>query len=219
MQALALPFFIYLQIKATIKMYYINEIFFSIQPEGARSGTPNVFVRFSGCNLKCNLKEHGFFCDTNFSGGTPFLLEELISKVQEVGGNCKNVILTGGEPSLQYDAALCHRLREAGYFIAMETNGTNEIPLDIYPNFVSCSPKTAEHTLCLLLPPSELRYVLAANQALPKPRLEADHYYLSPVFTPDMTIDYDSLTWCIELIKENPKWKLSIQWHKLLHLR
>ncbi len=200
-------------------MYYINEIFFSIQPEGARSGTPNVFVRFSACNLKCNLKEHGFDCDTNYSGAQPYLLEELISKIQEVGGNCKNVILTGGEPTLQYDAALSNRLRDEGYFIAMETNGTNAIPLDIYPHFVSCSPKTAEHTLRLPLSPTELRYVLAANQALPKPSLEAGEYYLSPVFNPDATIDYDSLIWCINLIKENPKWKLSVQWHKLLRLR
>ena len=87
-------------------------------------------------------------------------------------------------------------------------------------DWVSCSPKTAEHTLkadngnC-----NELRYVLAKDRALPKPHLLAEYYYLSPVFTPDMRIDYESLGWCIKLIHEEPKWRLSVQYHKFLNLR
>lgn len=199
-------------------MYHVNEIFLSIQAEGFRSGTPNVFLRFAFCNLKCNLVEHGFDCDTNYTGAIEYSLEGLIDKVGEVGKGCKNIILTGGEPALQYDAPLHAALKEAGYYIAMETNGTKGIPYGIRPDFISCSPKTAEHTL-LIGDVDELRYVLAVNQAIPKPLLLAEHYYLSPVFTPSMVIDYESLSWCMKLILENPKYRMSVQWHKLLHLR
>jgi len=203
--------------KVNMKKYHVNEIFLSIQGEGQRSGIANVLVRFAHCNLKCNLAEHGFDCDTDYSGSIEYTKQGLIEKIEEVGGICPNIIFTGGEPALQLDFDLTRDLWEKHYFLAVETNGTHNLD-KLTLDWVSCSPKTAEHTI-RLSKCHELRYVLADGRALPKPSIQADHYYLSPVFNPDWTVDQKSLAWCIKLIMENPKWKLSVQWHKMLHLR
>jgi len=190
----------------------VNEIFYSIQGEGARTGTANVFVRFAGCNLKCNREEHGFDCDTDFSGGIDYTAEELADKIYEVDRfECLSIIWTGGEPSLQLTGELLNLLPD--FYHAIETNGTNLIPERI--DWVSVSPKTAEHTLRVGRA-SELRYVRAKEQALPKPKLDAYHLFVSPAFLPDASIDLDALAWCRKLVMENPKWKLSLQTHKLL---
>lgn len=197
------------------KEYYIVEIFQSIQGEGFRAGTANVFVRFSFCNLKCNLQEHGFECDTNYSGAIKYSLAELVAKIHEIGGDHMPVIFTGGEPALQVDKELCDALRPR--YLAIETNGTHKIPEEL--DWVSCSPKTAEHTL-KIQGAQELRYVLPAGHALPRPTLPHEYLYLSPVFHPNMTIDYQSLAWCTKLVMENSQGvRLSCQMHKLLKLR
>ena len=202
-----------------MKQYHVNEVFLSVQGEGARAGTLDVFVRFAHCNLQCSLKEHGFDCDTDYSGSMKFTATELLDKVQEIGQKCKNIIFTGGEPALQLDPGLTALFHDNGYYLAVETNGTKDLqPLNL--DWISCSPKTAEHTLiCDRNTCHELRYVLAKDRALPNPKLIAEHYYLSPVFNPDWSVDYGSLTWILRLIKENPTWKMSLQAHKLLQLR
>ncbi len=194
------------------RTYSVNEIFYSIQGEGNRTGTVNVFVRFSGCNLTCNIKEHGFDCDTNWSNGIKYTENELIETIKSLDENkCGNIIWTGGEPALQLSETLLASLPD--YFHAVETNGTRELPDSV--DWISCSPKTAEHTL-RCGPVNELRYVINDNMALPKPRLEAEHFYLSPTFNPDGSPDLKAVKWCQALIMENPKWKLSLQTHKLL---
>ncbi len=198
-------------------MYHVNEIFYSIQGEGHRTGVANVLVRFAHCNLKCNLIEHGFDCDTDYSGSNEYTLEGLVNEIRGIGGKCKNIIFTGGEPALQLDEDLCVALHKAGYYLAVETNGTHNLD-KLGIEWVSCSPKTAEHTI-RLSKCSELRYVMPHGRALPKPSTKADHLYLSPVFNPDFSIDQKSLAWCVKLIMENPEWKLSVQSHKFLKLR
>lgn len=193
-----------------MKTYRVNEVFYSIQGEGARAGSANIFVRFAGCNLTCNREEHGFDCDTEFAGGIDYTIDALIQRVYEVAGPCRSIIWTGGEPSLQLDATLAAAFRD--FFQAIETNGTNEVPERV--QWVSVSPKTAEHTLRVGRA-SELRYVRASGQALPKPRLSAEHYFLSPAFLPDGRPDLDAVRWCQQLVLENPKWRLSLQTHKL----
>ena len=158
-----------------------------------------------------------FHCDTNFSGGIKYTRSELIQLIKEVGKKCKSIIFTGGEPSLQLDAGLCYQLHEEGYYLAIETNGTKDLST-LNLDWISASPKTAEHTL-QLREANELRYVVGVNQALPKPSIPAEYYYLSPVFNPDMSIDYESLTWCMNLIMENPKWSLSTQLQKIWKMR
>jgi organic radical activating enzyme len=198
-----------------MKHYSINEMFYSLQGEGMRAGTANVFVRFAGCNLTCKLETHGFDCDTEFSGGRSYSASELETEMKRIGGKCRNAILTGGEPLLQVDPELILVLRNAGWYLAVETNGTQEVPSGIH--WVTCSPKVAEHAV-RVVQADEVKYVRHAGQALPKPRCEAQHYLLSPAFTPD-GVDRDSLLWCIKLVKENPIWRLSVQQHKAWSIR
>jgi organic radical activating enzyme len=203
------------------KQYFINEIFCSPQGEGVRTGTLNVFVRFAGCNLRCNGEEvdQGVFqpvCDTQFSGGRPLSLDELLKAMETVGGKCRATILTGGEPSLQIDADLINALRAAGWYVAIETNGTRPLPPGI--DWVCVSPKTAEHTL-RVTEADEVKYVIHRGQALPKPAVAAEYYLISPAFAPEGFIVWEDLEWCLKLLKENPQWRLSVQMHKLLSLR
>lgn len=112
-------------------MKKINEIFYSLQGEGFHVGTPAVFVRFSGCNLKCE------FCDTRHEEGVMMSDEEILEQVCQYP--CKTVILTGGEPGLWVDEDLVAALHKAGKYVCIETNGTCVLPESI--DWVTCSPK------------------------------------------------------------------------------
>ena len=114
-------------------MYKVNEIFYSLQGEGRWSGRPAVFVRMSGCNLKCP------FCDTDFKGNKEMSAEDILAACLEKGGDCRFIVLTGGEPTLQVDAELIHLLHQQGYYLSMETNGTHVVPEGIA--WITCSPK------------------------------------------------------------------------------
>jgi len=192
--------------------YTVNEIFYSLQGEGLRSGTPNVFVRLTGCNLTCTKDgEAGFDCDTEFSSGNKYSLEKLLSEMNRIGNGCKNVILTGGEPTLQVDDPLLAALKDDGWYIAIETNGTKEVPDGV--DWITVSPKSAEHTL-KQTEADEVKYVRFTGMAIPKTRVEADYYLISPAANADWTIDHSVLAWCIDLVKTNPNWRLSVQQHK-----
>ena len=104
--------------------YRINEIFYSLQGEGRHTGRAAVFVRFSGCNLKCP------FCDTDFKAYREMTVDDIIAAVSEWRA-CGFVVLTGGEPSLQVDEPLIEALHQEGFYIAIETNGTCPLPSTI----------------------------------------------------------------------------------------
>lgn len=104
-------------------MKKVNEIFYSIQGEGYHTGTPAVFVRFSGCNLKCP------FCDTQHEDGILMSDEEILSEVGKYPAVM--VILTGGEPSLWIDREFVDRLHRIGKYVCIETNGTRSLPNNI----------------------------------------------------------------------------------------
>lgn len=95
-------------------MYKVNEIFYSLQGEGRWMGRPAVFVRMSGCNLKCP------FCDTDFKGYKEMSAEDILTACLEKGGDCRFIVLTGGEPTLQVDAELIQLLHQQGYYLSME---------------------------------------------------------------------------------------------------
>lgn len=194
--------------------YMVNEIFGSPQGEGVRAGTWNIFVRFSKCNLECKLETYGFDCDTEFESGSRVTLEQLIDGVKAHDPfGCGWVVLTGGEPALQVNNELITALHDAGYKLAIETNGTVELPLGI--EWITVSPKTAEHTL--RQPAAhELKYVRAHGQAIPKPTIDARHHLLSPAWGNDTQKNLD---WCLRLVRENPQWRLSMQQHKIWNVR
>ena len=111
----------------------LNEIFYSLQGEGYYSGTPAVFVRFSGCNLQCP------FCDTQHDAGTAMAEEAIVAEVAKYPARL--VVVTGGEPSLQLTASLVDKLHETGKYVAVETNGTHPLPGNV--DWITLSPKSA----------------------------------------------------------------------------
>jgi organic radical activating enzyme len=194
----------------TPKKYRITEIFQSVQYEGARCGSVNIFIRFAHCNLTCS------FCDTEFESYLEFTLQEIL----HILGNhkSKNVILTGGEPALQIDDDLIVALHQNGYFISIETNGSLPLPKNI--DWITCSPKVAEHVVKKSFPEgvSELKYVRAVGQGIPRPQIKAEHLFLSPAFYGNEP-SADNFKHCIDLVAEHPEWRLAFQGHKLMNVR
>lgn len=199
----------------SMKTYQINEWFYSIQGEGMRAGTPNLFLRFSGCNLKCARETEGFDCDTEFSSGQKWTASEILGHLKKTAPQAEWVILTGGEPSLQIDDELLDHLKSVGYKIAIETNGTNVISDKI--DWICVSPKSAEHTLRQKFA-HEVKYVRAYGMGIPKPSIEAQYYLISPAFQGNI-LPQENIDWCMKLVLENPRWRLSLQTHKFLNIR
>lgn len=198
-------------------MYVVNEVFYSLQGEGAKAGTAAVFLRFSGCNSKCSLETHGFDCDTEYASGQAVALPELVQWVCKTAKGCRRIVLTGGEPALQVDKRLVQALRREKFLIAIETNGStniNELELD----WITVSPKVAEHAVRQLTA-DEVKYVRCFGQSIPSPRCIAPVKLISPAFRDGRQIDKRTLRWCVELVKDNPEWRLSVQQHKLWGIR
>src|SRR5512147_1549241 len=95
--------------------YRINEIFYSLQGEGVRAGTPALFLRFAGCNQVCTTDTVGFDCDTDHAAGRDMDLAQIVTSLRKAGPGCEWVVLTGGEPALQVDRELIYGLHAAGY--------------------------------------------------------------------------------------------------------
>jgi len=189
-----------------MKKYKINEIFYSIQGEGFHAGRAAVFIRFSGCNLNCD------FCDTNFESFAEMTLEEIIVKAEKYP--FKFIVLTGGEPMLQVDRKLLMELRNREFEIAIETNGTIKIPdsLSWMINWITVSPKefpTKQDS------GSEIKIVFDYfNQYLSEyEKMDFEHFYLQPMDGKDI-VKNRKLT--AQAVMTNPKWKVSIQMHKIL---
>lgn len=198
----------------------ISEVFFSLQGEGLRAGTANIFIRFSGCNLKCDiepgeLSPGGFACDTEFMSGREMKAEEILAFCLKIAPNCKSIICTGGEPTLQITPEFVSTFKKAGYYLAIESNGTRPV-LDGF-DWISISPKIAEHAIKQLTA-SECKYVRSLGQGIPRPVIKADYYLISPGFD-SHELDRENLEWCIKLVKENPEWRLSMQQHNVWKVR
>lgn len=203
-------------------MYRINEIFYSLQGEGLFCGSANVFVRFTGCNLTCSRdNEAGFDCDTEFASGVTMSAQDIVAAVKarwpDGAPVLPRVILTGGEPLLQVDEDLVEALSAAGCSLACETNGTQTLPRN-WHGYVACSPKTAEHTL-RVEQVDELRYVRHSGQGIPRPSLKAELKYVSPAWTPHRAQFDLNVLHCLQLVRENPSWRFSMQQHKAWSVR
>ena len=198
-----------------MERYLVNEIFYSLQGEGVRAGTPNLFLRLAKCNLACKVETHGFDCDTEFESGRRMTLEEIVAELRQLSATCDWVILTGGEPALQADRELIDGLHAAGYKLAIETNGSFELPEGI--DWITVSPKVAEHAIRQRRA-DEVKYVRGYGQGIPRTAVEATHYLISPAFD-GAEVDPRTLDWCIRLCRDNPPWRLSVQQHKLWKVR
>jgi len=192
----------------------ISEIFYSLQGEGARIGTPTIFIRLSGCKTKNACFASGIKCDTEFESGKEMPIEDIKKWCVDNAPQCREITWTGGEPTDQLTEDIIEFFNAQEYFQAIETSGLNPVPKGL--DFICVSPKVAEHVVAKNFPDGvdELRYVRHKGQDVPKPSIPAKHYWLSP-HSDGFTINSENLKHCIELCKQNPQWKLSLQNHKI----
>ena len=208
--------------------YTVKEIFYTLQGEGANTGKAAVFCRFSGCNLWTGREEDRpravcQFCDTDFVGigpdGGRFNSPELLAKSvscawRGADDNPRLVVCTGGEPLLQLDEPLIDTLHREGFAVAVETNGTRIAPDTI--DWICVSPKAGAPLVQKR--GSELKLVFPQPQAMPESfdNLEFENFFLQPMDGPDVERNTQL---AIEYCMAHPKWRLSLQTHKLLGLR
>ncbi len=196
-------------------IYKINEIFYSLQGEGFHSGTPAVFVRFSGCNLHCT------FCDTQHQHGLMMSMQEIVDEVNKYSV-APLLILTGGEPSLFIDETFVAALKSAtGKIVAIETNGTRPLPENL--DWVTFSPKNnmegGDDQPCILTHCDELKVVYLGQDLSQYDRIEAKHRFLQPCYSPDESQRRRNMTACVEAVMSHPHWRLSLQIHRTLNIR
>ena len=195
--------------------YNLVEIFESLQGEGRNSGRPCVFIRFAGCNLSCP------WCDTDVKKRFSLTLDELMQELASY--RARSVILTGGEPTIQLGIPeLIAALKASGYWIAVETNATNEPDWLEFVDYIACSPKLEYASSIRLTYVDEVRVVACGEEtALTefcrslRNRISATDYYISPC---DHNGDIDFAT-AKALLAKLDGWSLSVQLHKLLGFR
>lgn len=198
-------------------MKKVNEIFYSLQGEGFHTGTPAVFIRFSGCNLKCP------FCDTNHHDGTLMSDDQIVNEVTK--HNTSLIILTGGEPSLQIDAQFVDMLKAAtGATIAIETNGTHTLPKNI--DWITLSPKIgiADHDLPIVITHADEIKVVNVGQPLePYFKLSCRHsetkMFLQPCHVSSEEKNQENVANTVKRVLNDPRWRLSLQTHILLGIQ
>jgi 7-carboxy-7-deazaguanine synthase len=220
--------------------YSVKEIFYSLQGEGARAGRPAVFCRFAGCNLWSGEEKHRraaecSFCDTDFVG-TDGVGGGKFSSAQELANNLASywpdqqmglpyIVFTGGEPLLQLDDMLIDAVRNKGFELAVETNGTLPAPAGI--DWLCVSPKG--QTKLVQTAGDELKLVFPQSDVNPENFIDLrfDHFYLQPL---DVTVIAETnddieghasniLGSCTDYCLRHPQWKLSLQTHKFLGIR
>jgi len=206
--------------------YSIKEIFYTLQGEGAQTGRPAVFCRFAGCNLWSGREADRAtavctFCDTDFvdtdgPGGGRFasaaaLAVAVANAWPGDAGGVPFVVCTGGEPLLQLDESLVRALHARGLEIAVETNGTRVPPPGL--DWICVSPKAGAHLV--LRQGDELKLVYPQSGAEPErfEVLEFRHFFLQPMDGPAREANTEAaLRYCLA----HPRWRLSLQTHKLL---
>jgi 7-carboxy-7-deazaguanine synthase len=209
--------------------YTLREIFFTLQGEGFHTGRPAVFARFSGCNLWTGQEKDRAnaickFCDTEFvgvgeDGGKFATADEFADAVAtrwpvNARGGRPLVVCTGGEPLLQLDNEAVDALHARGFEVAVETNGTQTPPRGL--DWITVSPKAGAPLV--LTRGNELKLVFPQEHADPAQFEQCDfaHFFLQPMDGPDRERNTAAASiYCLA----NPRWRLSIQTHKLLGIR
>lgn len=210
--------------------YAVRECFYSIQGEGFHAGRPAAFLRFAGCNLWTGREFDRAsavcrFCDTEFvglgpDGGTFASADALAGTVASrwapaaASGGRRFVVCTGGEPLLQLDTAAIDALHARGFEVAVETNGTQAAPQGL--DWICVSPK-ADAPLVLQYG-DELKLVFPQDRGPPQRYEELDftHFFLQPMDGPDLAANLRLAT---EYCLLHPRWRISLQTHKLLGVR
>ena len=219
-----------------MRVFRVNNIFYSLQGEGRNTGRAAVFIRFAGCNLRCS------FCDTEFESYREMTGDEILVAIRDYPS--RFVVLTGGEPTLQVDEAFVDFLHQHGYEVAMESNGTRPAPENL--DWLTVSPKVNEKlemsARALLAcyrrdarnekwgmknekchQPDEIKIVFDENT---DPATIISHssfliphlLYLQPCDTGDPDRNKAITQACVDYIKAHPQWRLSLQTHKLIDI-
>ena len=201
-------------------MYRVNEIFHSLQGEGINAGRAAIFIRLSGCNLKCP------FCDTDFKSAEEMSVLEIKRVIIEsVGTNPMPslCVITGGEPTLQLESSLIVALHQMGIQVAMESNGTHEAPVGL--DYITISPKSpfVKNGECKVTECTEVQVVMTETicdaEICHFENIKAKYYYLQPCDTGDEKKNKVIMQRCVEFIKAHPNWVLSLQQQKILNVR
>ena len=202
--------------------YAVKEMFLTLQGEGAQTGRAALFLRFAGCNLWTGREQDRAgavcqFCDTEFvgtdgvNGGKFDSAEALAARAAALAGGVRYVVCTGGEPLLQLNKALIGALKVEGFTIAIETNGTLPAPVGI--DWICVSPKAGAPFV--QTSGDELKLVYPQEGAEPErfEDLRFRHFFLQPMDGPAKAENTDAV---IRYCLAHPKWRLSLQTHKLL---
>jgi organic radical activating enzyme len=199
----------------------VNEIFYSLQGEGVYTGTAAVFLRLSGCNMKC------WFCDTKgHEQGTEMTEEEIAERVSQYPA--RHIVITGGEPTMQLNARLTQLLHEKGFFIQIETNGALPLKEGTEVDWITCSPKGNEIKIQRI---DELKLLFIKEYLEKYKEVKASQRCLQPLDEGGQEVQTlasqagssrfassRGVQEVISYIKEHPQWRLSLQTHKLINI-
>ena len=192
-------------------IYNIVEIFHSVQGEGYRSGIPHVFIRFGRCNLRCE------WCDTNFDVYEQKSVAEIMESVGKY--DCKNIIFTGGEPMINDLWPLARVLKQNGYHLSIESNGTVAIPEGLL-DWICISPKDQMYPNVSIKQQhgDELKCVYVGQPLSMYEQLKQGftHLFLQPCYDESATVEENGRGFALTeaVVKNNPEWRLSLQTHK-----
>jgi len=215
--------------RQVLLMYAVKEIYYTLQGEGAQTGRPAVFCRFAGCNLWSGREQDRAeaacnFCDTDFvgtdgAGGGKFATPEGLAGAARAAwrgnsGTPPYVVLTGGEPMLQVDEPLIAALHKVGFEVAIETNGTLPVPRSI--DWICVSPKSGAPLVQRSGDELKLVYPQTALDPRGLERLDFTHFLLQPMDEGAKSASH--VRAAIDYCLAHPKWRLSLQTHKLLGL-
>jgi 7-carboxy-7-deazaguanine synthase len=212
------------------KSYAVKEIFLTLQGEGAQAGRRAVFLRFAGCNLWSGLEKDRAsaicqFCDTDFVGmngenGARYKdAEALADKVASLWGDeldHRYVVMTGGEPMLQVDAALVTALQARGFEVAMESNGT--ILAEPSIDWICISPKAGSEVIQRSGDELKLVWPQPGSDTAQMEVWDFTHYLIQPMDSGDESVNNANVEAATAFVNAHPKWRLSLQNHKILGL-
>jgi organic radical activating enzyme len=219
-----------------VKRYKVKELFLTVQGEGHWSGTPAILLRLSGCNLWSGLDEQRerdskrnnaicpLFCDTDFVGGAKLTAEDIVERIESAleGSPFPPLcFVTGGEPLLQVDQDLHDTLCELFEVVAFETNGTRDLPfVPTSQTWITVSPKTPVDSMgSSFFNCSELKVVFPEYNPLPYEKRLNEKGANPALWVQPCDGTYGSTGAALHFIYENPKWRLSVQTHKIIGVR